>query len=73
MNDVKMNNSVVIPSNVLSRVKYLPESDRQVITNALIEEYIHGANPEDMLSPFQAMICLFMKYYIKRDSARSAI
>lgn len=64
--------SVILSSHVIDTVKALSEEDRKAIAAAIVEDFVLGGDPEDSLSPFQAMIYTIISYYIKRDSLRGA-
>lgn len=64
--------SVILSSHVIDTINALSETDRKAIAAAIVEEYILGCNPEDSLSPFQAMLYTIISYYVKRDSVRVA-
>lgn len=64
-----MKSSVLFPDSVLNRVKYLPDADRRAIFDAFEGEMLYNRNPNDTLSPFQAMLYSFVKFYINREMA----
>lgn len=64
-----MKSSVLFPDSVLNRVKYLPDADRRAIFDAFEGEMRYNRNPNDTLSPFQAMLYSFVKFYINREMA----
>lgn len=68
-----MENYVMLPDEVIKRIKYLPDTDRVAITTALEEEYLYGTNPAQSLSPFQTLLYSMVRFYINRASFRSAI
>ena len=67
-----MNSSVVFSRHVINSVRSLPESDRRAIANALAGEFLLGLNPDEDLTPFQAMLYTIMQFYIKRDSNQTS-
>lgn len=64
--------SVILSSHVINTIKALSETDRKAIALAIAEDFVLGGNPEDSLSPFQAMLYTIISYYVKRDSVRGA-
>lgn len=52
-------------------IRNLPESDRNAIVSALKAEYLFGANPDEMLTPVQAILYCIIKSYIDRDLAKA--
>lgn len=68
-----MNCSMMFPDSVLNRVKYLPEADRRVIFDALEGEMLYNRDPNDILSPFQAVVYSFVKLYINRETAHTTV
>lgn len=68
-----MNETPIIFSPlVIKTVNALSESDRKAIATALINEFILDLNPDDALSPFQAVLYTMISHYVKRDSIRGA-
>ena len=68
-----MDTSIIISSHVVDTIKSLPESERAAIATALASELILGNDPDEMLSPFQAMLYSIIRYYVKRDTERSQL
>lgn len=68
-----MDKSIIISSHVVDTIKSLPESERAAIANALASELILGADPDAMLSPFQAMLYSIIRFYVKRDTERGRL
>lgn len=66
-----MNDSLVISQHVVNTIQSLPQEERVVISNALVSEFILGENPESVLTPFQAMLYSVVRYYVKKDNAKS--
>lgn len=66
-----MNGSLVISQHVVNTIQSLPQEERVVISNALVSEFILGENPENALTPFQAMLYSVVRYYVKKDNAKS--
>lgn len=62
---------VVISSHVIESIKSLPETDRRAVAIALANEMLLGLNPDDSLTPFQAMLYSIIQFHVRRDSARS--
>lgn len=67
-----MSSSIVISKHVIETIKSLPAEDRNVISNALAAELLLGEDPEKTMAPFQAMVYSMIRYYVKRDTERSA-
>lgn len=68
-----MNNPpVIITQHVINTIKALSDLDRRAIAEALINEFVLGLDPEEGLSPFQAMLYVLISHYVKRDSIRGA-
>lgn len=68
-----MNGSPVIISNhVIDTINALSETDRRAIAAAIVDEFVLGLNPDDALSPFQAMLYTLISHYVKRDSIKGA-
>ena len=63
--------SIVISNHVLETIKSLPLGEREMITNALAADLFLGKNPDDVLSPFHAMVYSVIRYYVRRDSERA--
>ncbi len=63
--------SIVISNHVLETIKSLPMGEREMITNALVADLFLGKNPDDVLSPFHAMVYSVIRYYVRRDSERA--
>jgi len=63
--------SVFISSHVIESIRALPDTDRQAVAMALVNEMLLGLNPDDSLTPFQAMLYSIIQFHVRRDSARS--
>lgn len=63
--------SIVISNHVLETIKSLPLGEQEVITNALAADLFLGKNPDDVLSPFHAMVYSMIRDYVRRDSERA--
>ncbi len=63
---------VIISPHVINTVKALSEVDRKAVAEALVNEFVLGTDPEEGLSPYQAMLYVLISHYVKRDSIRGA-
>ncbi|MCM1484205.1 MAG: hypothetical protein NC043_07700 [Muribaculaceae bacterium] len=62
-----MSTTIVFSERVLSTINALPTSERSAISSALTAEFILGRNPDDCLSPLQAILYTMIRSYVKRD------
>lgn len=62
---------VFISSHVIESIKSLPDTDRRAVAMALANEMLLGLNPDEGLTPFQAMLYSIIQFHVRRDSARS--
>ncbi|MCM1292763.1 MAG: hypothetical protein NC111_02320 [Bacteroides sp.] len=69
---MNVTNPVLISKHVINSINALPEEDRGAIAIALVEEMVLGNNPDDKLSPFQAMLYSMIRFYVKKDSHKIA-
>ncbi len=65
-----MESAMIITPHVVNTIKSLPESERKAIADALASELLLGSDPDEMLTPFQAMLYSIIRYYVKRDTER---
>ena len=63
---------VIITQHVINTIKALSDSDRRAVAEALVNEFVLGLDPDEALSPFQAMLYVLISQYVKRDSMRGA-
>lgn len=63
--------SIVISPKVIDTVKALPESERKAIVEALAFDIFLGHNPDEILTPFQALLYTMIRRYVSRDSYRA--
>lgn len=63
---------IIFSQHVIETVKALSDEDRKAVADALVNEFVLGLNPDECLTPFQAMLYTLISHYVKRDSIRSA-
>lgn len=66
-----MSQRFVISDHVIETIKALPTEEREAVSRALALELFAGGNPEEILTPFQAMLYSVIRYHVKRDTERA--
>lgn len=66
----KKHQSIVISSHVINTINSLPEEEKVAVATAFVSEMIMGVDPENALSPLQAMLYGIIKSYVERDSMK---
>lgn len=66
-----MANSFFISVRVIDTVNSLPVSDRLPISNALTTEFLLGGDPNEGLTPIQAMLYAMIRHYVVQDTERN--
>ena len=61
----KKHQSIVISPHVINTINSLPEEEKVAVATAFVSEMIMGVDPENALSPLQAML-----YGIIKSSTR---
>lgn len=61
----------IITSRVVDAIRSLPASDRESISRALGNEFLLGLNPEELLTPVQAMVYAMIRFYVTQDTERA--
>ncbi len=62
--------AVVITPHVVNTINSLPEQERSAISSALANEFILGRDPNESLTPVQAMLYSMISFYVRRDTRR---